>query len=1145
MKKLFALLIALILGLFSTTVGTADNTVTVDRPTEAKYVEWYLGYHKSCRNYSRIAKQNVIHHNYTRMASRILLAPMTLLIGSASAASSEHQFRVSYIPEKDDVRTKTVNSFDEAVKLYNSVKQYAIKKNNKEMPRLLENISCSVPITLLSCNWTAKEIKEIKKSEWREDAIRRLKEAKIHQPQIDALMTMTVTDLKNAVATRSIDKLTEIKGIANKTARKAMFALKPICRPSIIKTIGSREFDRVRLVANTATYTVTDKIRKGVSPVEAKAIALGGDNALIHVVSYIEDAAENDIEDKARVEAMIDQWTKLVRGGIKLNGAVYVPLGHGTNSAKECKTIWVKQEIYAEMKAWIEKGVSKKWNTTPAKKLAYMVGLQSVTRKSCHIPFHPEDFAIFPSVFSNTHGKMVKEFLNGTEQKFDDHDEEVNRSDGYFLIDIPDKMIPEMINRMIFEQGMDPEDAAETLAAFTSDTSINSYRANGAALKGCGDKHVKVHKFAHDNGVTTTPDGRPIDSICVFVDETVIKTSIGENGAYATFEEWCNAVREELDLGICVKAHKKSKKDVSYQVVQSLAEASNETVKAMARKTIDRINEMHTVEGASHAMNREIGHIMRILPQLSNVRNVKERIEKRLTEAINDAFSGKLLRSSYYAFITPDPIYILQGWFGLEKTGCLDEGEFHVGHVRRGKLVFFRSPVMHPNSVRVINNVSIKKEYRKYFKSEEFVIMMNSKDDVSLAADADWDGDHGSISDDETLIKAAEETLAIWNRLVIWETPKTNKGEVTREVELEYLENLVHRNELGLTVYQLNALLNRVIKRKDEFTGEIYTEVIPVSERGVNFKKFAANVLVDASKHGGATIDEPEESAQSQDMIQPWAKTYRDAVTSKQLWRVYFKSVGETVYFATKEDAEKCVIDERERCKKIGEKCEVYGPYDHLAELSNKTKLNPKHKAGTLNRLFAEYAENIDRSTKLYDAPDADDKFDVRWLMLSPEKSRRGLSGLISQGVMPLVEVDGEKLRPDQGLFDAIARRMDKDRAEYSRDDSRKDMEDTSFEDAWRTTCLAEIQAFAESMGKTLEDAYDVITWQMFTFIDKQYTLMDHSMDFIRDRMWSAYWTIFGGMAEEAAERWEESGARRFWNDDAQPVDITPKTEAC
>ena len=85
MKKLVALLIALILGIFSTIPAGADVTVnSIDTPMETKIVEWAIGYGKRCRGYHGKLQPR----NWTpvkQFARRVALAPLMLLIGTASA----------------------------------------------------------------------------------------------------------------------------------------------------------------------------------------------------------------------------------------------------------------------------------------------------------------------------------------------------------------------------------------------------------------------------------------------------------------------------------------------------------------------------------------------------------------------------------------------------------------------------------------------------------------------------------------------------------------------------------------------------------------------------------------------------------------------------------------------------------------------------------------------------------------------------------------------------------------------------------------------------------------------------------------------------------------------------------------------------
>ena len=995
-------------------------------------------------------------------------------------ANKDYIFKVSTLVNGKIIENEFDNQ-DAAIAAYNK-----LMSETPDQPRKLVRTTGVLPVILGSNNWNEKIMTIENKQLWKRNAKSRLLNAGISEQKVEKLLSGPIEGLQNAVIARNFDWLDSDINVA----KIIFYALKDICLATAVKSSTSKEFARVTLNNDFSKgeIFITDTIRKSVSRLEKVAMSLGGDNAIIHVVSVINDPNPDSVDDINWKRRMLEEWEDAVENGLIVSGVTYKPLGHGTNAAKECKSIWCRSDLYDRLNEIFKADTEDGWYTTAAKKIGYLFGLQSSPSKAVGIPFHPEDFAIFSSVKDIMKVNTVHEYLDGSERAIDGEPIEMNRSDGFGFIHIPDQMKAELINRMIL-RGEDPAEAEEKLNEFIADTSVNSYRCEGMALKGLFLKNVDVHRFLRDNKIKKLPDGRDVNTIAIFVDETVIKTNIGEKGAYKTFADFCKAVGDSCDLGVCVKGHGKDKKNVPYQVLQSFCEASNQSILEMAKPTIKAVNEMHTVDGIAKAMNKEMGKLISMFPELLNVRDVKDRVKTILENNIDEAFGGKLLSACYYAFICPDPIYVLQGWFGLERTGCIDAGEIIIGdNTKLGECAFWRSPVVHPNSIRVLNSVKVKNEFKKYFLSFEWVFIMNCKDDTAMAADADFDGDHASVSFMQAIVQAAKETLAVWDRLVVWETPKTQKKPIGREEILEHFANLTKRNDLGLTVYGLNALLNRIVKCKDPITGEKYTEAVPLSKRGINFKKFAANVLVDAGKHGGATITEPVESAMAANMLQPWAKEYRDAASVH---------VG-------KELTTKQIQAEKNKIRK------------YLDKIARLESLSKKHMVGTLNKLYALYAQRIDRSIEIKDVPK--DEFDFHKIIFNPEEKYRGLSGLIRMGTMPITTVDGESMRPDQGLFEALARRVERDRKVWYAQDH-KDKEDNSFEEVWRINAIAEVQSFAEAMGRTLEDAYDVITWQMFKYTDDNYDKLDGKMDYFRNNLWTAYWLIFGGMAIDAAMR--------------------------
>lgn len=130
MKKLFALLLALIVGLFSAIPAGANVSVnSIDTPTETKVVEWAIAYGKRCRGYHG----KIQPRSWTpvkKFVRRVALAPLSLLIGTASA----EDFQVIRYDGYTFKQNKS--SFNGADKLYERDRRMA---RNAEASRFLGN----------------------------------------------------------------------------------------------------------------------------------------------------------------------------------------------------------------------------------------------------------------------------------------------------------------------------------------------------------------------------------------------------------------------------------------------------------------------------------------------------------------------------------------------------------------------------------------------------------------------------------------------------------------------------------------------------------------------------------------------------------------------------------------------------------------------------------------------------------------------------------------------------------------------------------------------------------------------------------------------------------------------------------------------
>lgn len=945
-----------------------------------------------------------------------------------------------------------------------------IGKANSLLPRRIEAVADNgASVVYAQSCWSQKRQHEADALAWEREAKAALKEAGVNAPRAAAICSLSQKVLKRAVRANKLSALTALPGIGAATARKAVAALWPLCRGFNAAMKGSCEFKRVTLHMpddKGVCFTV-DTIHKTVSPAEQKAFEIGGPNAVIHVSSILPNARNK--EEKQEQKIALEAWKDACEHGLALGKNTYVFFGHGTNAAKMCKSVWVEKSIYPAMREFMLAGTNPEWRTTTAKKIAYLTGLQLVSTDICGIPFEPEDFCVMPSVYTEAKGRFKKSHSDGSAEWLPaDHKERIIRSDGYMCIDIPDEMVPTFVERLV-KRGVPKELAEERVAAFRDDIATATYRCKKAGLKSCGSKRFSAHKFLESQGKTKTPNGRDISRVSVFMDETVLKTKLGEHGAYADFDEWADKVRQGLKLGVCVSSHELTPKAIPYQVIQCLTEATEEQIAGMARPTIDLIKEAGDANAAYKLLGGELAHIASIMPGITKTLNVGRQVEQKLKKLIDTALSGKLLAGSHYAFMLPDEVLVFQGWFGLEMTGCLEEGECWMPAVSTGIKAFWRNPIMHPTSLCLLNNVNIKDEFRQFFKGETSDIMLNSKDTTTVKTAGDFDGDHMSESNLNELIDALEATLKVWNYTQIWDAPESKKQVVTREDEIEYIKALTKGNDLGLTVYKLNALLNQVLEDKNGNRSHH-----PIEPLGVDFGNYAGNVLVDAAKHGSCEVKPPKEFTIASRMVQPLAVQYRKTLANDKL--------------SEQEKAERCMA---------------------LIEEGRSVV----HPAGALDKLFAVFARELDVSCVLHgEVPD----FDFHQLMFNPEENMRGLSGLFREGKEEFMTIDGESVRADQGCFNAIANRLAAERKKLMTLEIR-DRERLDFNADFRVSALAELEQYAAAYGRTLQDVYDVVTFRMFKL--KEQNEGKHA--FLTDRLWKAYWTVFGGMAEQAAMRWE------------------------
>ena len=140
MKKFLSLLIAVIIGLFSTAAMKAETATVnhIDTPAETKVIEWETGYNKRCDKYSR--RNVVVRHNH-RMA-RYMLLPMMLFMGIATAEAEAKEVKPKPLGRMNlKELTRELNRLvDEREKMAAKLKEPKKSSKYREVISMIQNV---------------------------------------------------------------------------------------------------------------------------------------------------------------------------------------------------------------------------------------------------------------------------------------------------------------------------------------------------------------------------------------------------------------------------------------------------------------------------------------------------------------------------------------------------------------------------------------------------------------------------------------------------------------------------------------------------------------------------------------------------------------------------------------------------------------------------------------------------------------------------------------------------------------------------------------------------------------------------------------------------------------------------------------------
>jgi hypothetical protein len=247
---------------------------------------------------------------------------------------------------------------------------------------------------------------------------------------------------------------------------------------------------------------------------------------------------------------------------------------------------------------------------------------------------------------------------------------------------------------------------------------------------------------------------------------------------------------------------KKSK--VSYQMLQSLNDITDEEMKELAKETNETIRKvgkdrktMLKLLGLNKASENKtyLQSAIELYPALLTDKYTKEVIKDVKKSFLKSAYAGKLEIDGSYTFVSPD-LYAFCEWLflGVENPkGLLEDGEVSCALYKDGKrLDCLRSPHLYVE--HGLRNNKINDDTKKWFTTN--AVYISHKDLISKLVQCDFDGDMLLVCGDENLIKVAERNMKDIVPLY-YEMAKAGKTKLNKKSIYEGLINSYSGGNIG------------------------------------------------------------------------------------------------------------------------------------------------------------------------------------------------------------------------------------------------------------------------------------------------------------------------------------------------------------
>jgi arsenate reductase-like glutaredoxin family protein len=466
----------------------------------------------------------------------------------------------------------------------------------------------------------------------------------------------------------------------------------------------------------------------------------------------------------------------LVEEGFTFNGEKYVILTASAGQIRTKKTVFIKESLWKEYRKTLMCGLTEERisEINSNKYLAYLALSNSATDKWAK--FDIDRAIVVEDMELNTRGIVDYIDTKTFEITRKEMDVPISHTDGCGMV-LPIATKKNFMVRLPWVKGL--------VVSFPYDKFIKENKCNGKIK----DIYGKEYDIIEDN-----------------IQVIFTKSQFKMWSYYKSWDEYKKFYKEyNCEASFCnlePDYFKKSK--ISYQMLQSLNDITDEEMKELAKKTNETIRQvgkdrktMLKLLGLNKASENK-SHLqtaVELYPEILTDKYTKEVIKDVKKSFLKNAYAGKLEVDGHYTFVSPD-MYAFCEWLflGVEKpNGLLEDGEVSCALYEDGRrLDCLRSPsLMVEHGLR---NNRINDDTKKWFTTN--AVYISYKDLISKILQCDFDGDMLLVCGDENLVKVAERNMRDVVPLY-YEMAKAGKTKLNKKSIYEGLINSYSGGNIG------------------------------------------------------------------------------------------------------------------------------------------------------------------------------------------------------------------------------------------------------------------------------------------------------------------------------------------------------------